>query len=469
MYPTLKQDQQQIEQILELIKSESEVFVSTVENRSAAVSTSSLKVSETLEQQGIGTKAALKIFTQTYANYFSGSAGPNYYGFVTGGATPAAVAGDWLTTIFDQNVMGSNESIASDFEVATLHMLRSLFSLSNDFEGSFVSGATMSNFTSLAIARQWLGKLKKVNIAKQGIAALGPIKLFSGTPHSSIYKSLSMLGIGREALELIPTMENREAVDVDALELALNKNPDGCIVIANAGTVNTVDFDDLVALNQLKKKFNFWLHVDAAFGGFAACSNRFKHLLEGLNFADSVTVDAHKWLNVPYDSAMQFSRHLDLQCEVFQNTAAYLRQDVATNNFINITPENSRRFRALPAWFTLQAYGADGYAEMVERASDIAAWLSVQMELHSNFELLAKQQLNGVCFTLLINGTRANQDSIEQAVELLQQSGEIYLSPTVYKEVPALRISVTNWSTELCHAKKAWKALESMVECLQRN
>ena len=467
MYSVLKQDQKQIQQILEEVTKQAQIIFSGFDERAAGILLPAIEISDKLNQEGIGAIGALAEFQKNFGDTMSGSAAPNYYGFVTGGSTPAAVAGDWLTSIYDQNVMGSNETLASDFEVATLHMLRSLFRLTDEFEGSFVSGATMSNFTSLAIARQWLGRQLGVNIAEQGVNALADIKLFSATPHSSIYKSLSMLGIGKNALELVPTLENREAINIDELEKALEAYLGPCIVIANAGTVNSVDFDNLVGINKLKKKYKFWLHVDAAFGGFAACSEQYRHLLDGLNNADSITIDAHKWLNVPYDSAMQFSRHLELQTEVFQNSAAYLRQDLSTNNFINITPENSRRFRALPAWFTLKAYGSSGYEEMVNRACEVAAWIADKMEQHQYFDLLSPQKLNGVCFTVIKNGQYLQQEEINQAILILQRSGDIYLTPTVYKGNPALRFSVSNWSTEITHAHKAWLALESMSNVLQ--
>ncbi|MFT6753202.1 MAG: glutamate/tyrosine decarboxylase-like PLP-dependent enzyme, partial [Candidatus Azotimanducaceae bacterium] len=376
LYPHLKKDQQQFPEILEQVKQQAEQVISSLGERAAGIPQNSSGIGESDYFEGIGAIKALERFQNTFADKLSGSAGPNYFGFVTGGSTPASVAGDWLTSIYDQNVMGSNETIAADFEVMTLHMLRSMFHLSEEFEGSFVSGATMSNFTSLAIARQWLGQQKQIDIAEEGIAALGEIKLFSAAPHSSIYKSLSMLGIGRKSLTLIPTLIDREAIDVSALEVALKNYGKPCIVVASAGTVNTVDFDDLVALSKLRDTYSFWLHVDAAFGGFAACSKRYRDLLTGINEADSITIDAHKWLNVPYDSAMQFSKHLHLQTQVFQNSAAYLRADLSSNNFINLTPENSRRFRALATWFSLVAYGKHGYSEIVERACGLASWLA---------------------------------------------------------------------------------------------
>lgn len=188
-----------------------------------------------------------------------------------------------------------------------------------------------------------------MSVAHEGTGALGPVDVLSGSPHSSVPKALSVLGLGRDSLRTVPVLPgNREAVDVERLDAALAAL-DGrpAVVVANAGTVNTVDFDDLRAIAALKERHDFWLHVDAAFGGFAALSPDHASLVEGLDAADSVCVDLHKWLNVPYDSAVQFTRRQDLQVKVFHNASPYLGLPTGEPDFLHLTPENSRRLRAL--------------------------------------------------------------------------------------------------------------------------
>lgn len=275
-----------------------------------------------LPAEGRGLAAALAEFGERWEAGLSGSAGPRYLGFVTGGATPAGLAGDWLTGTYDQNAASGGDSCAAELEQETLRWLRELFGLGDAHSGAFVSGATAANTVGLAIAREWVGERLGVRVSRAGADALGPVTVLSGAPHSSIGKALSILGIGRDRLRTVATLPGREAVDVPALATALAElRGRPAVVVANAGTVNTVDFDDLRAVAALRDRFPFWLHVDAAFGGFAALSPAHAHLTAGLDLADSVCVDLHKWLNVPYDCAVQFTRRRDLQTAVFHNAS----------------------------------------------------------------------------------------------------------------------------------------------------
>jgi glutamate/tyrosine decarboxylase-like PLP-dependent enzyme len=291
-------------------------------------------------------------------------------------------------------------------------------------------------------------------VAEDGAAALGRVRVLSGSPHSSIAKGLSMLGLGRTALTRVPVLPGREAVDPVALEEALRQADGPCVVVANAGTVNTVDFDDLRAIAALRDRYEFWLHVDAAFGGFAALSPDHEDLVAGLDAADSICVDLHKWLNVPYDSAVQFTRHRHLQIRVFQNAAAYLGPLGETPDFVHLTPENSRRLRALAAWFTLRAYGRDGHREIVQRCVACARALGQAVETIPELRLLAPVRLNVVCFTLAENPTAERLSDL--AAELRQ---EAFLTPTTYAGVPALRAAFSNWRTTETDVRRVAEAL----------
>ncbi|MEU9916124.1 pyridoxal-dependent decarboxylase [Streptomyces sp. NPDC051001] len=416
---------------------------------------------EALPAGGAGAEGALARFAERWAPGFSGSAGPRYLGFVTGGATPASLAGDWLTGVYDQNGSGAAGSWATALERETVSWLRELFGLGEAHSGAFVTGATASNTVGLAIAREWLGERLGVSVSRDGAAALGPVHVLSGSPHSSIGKALSVLGIGRDRLRSVPVLSgNREAVDVAALDSALSALDGPAIVVANAGTVNTVDFDDLRAVAALRERHDFWLHVDAAFGGFAALSPSYAALVDGLDAADSVCVDLHKWLNVPYDAAVQFTRRRDLQVAVFLNASPYLGLPAGEPDFVHLTPENSRRLRALPAWFSLMAYGRDGHREIVERNVALARELGERVAATDGLRLLAPVRLNVVCFTLADDPTQERVDALARAVAA---TGEAFVTPTVYDGSPGLRAAFSNWRTSAADVDRISEAVARAI------
>ena len=468
----LEQDRQNIEQVLDAAVVEAKRFLAGLDQQTVAHRLEPLPPAG-LPQRGPGASAALQDLRRRYGAWVSGSAGPRYFAFVTGGTTPAALVGDWLATAYDQNGSDAGESCVRQLSLDAVAMFRHLLHLPDDFTGVFVTGATMSNFVGLAMARQWLGRRRGVDVAAEGLMALeGGVPVLSGTAHSSIYKSLAMLGLGRQNLQAVATLPGREAVDVAALDRALSDLAGPAVVVANAGTVNSTDFDDLEAILELRRRHDFWLHVDGAFGAVAACSERFRPLMHGLEGADSLTVDAHKWLNVPYDSALIFSRHLTLQGEVFRSMAPYLEPQIGPDTFLHLTPENSQRWRALPVWMSLAAYGRDGYAEMIERCCDLAHWLGQQLDGHPRFRLLAPVRLNGLCFTLESDATsgdatlgdaRPSGAEVQAFLDRLRDDGTAFLTPTVYQGVAAMRVSIVNWRTRQEDVEATWQA---MVRCL---
>ncbi len=437
-------------------------YLASIESRPAA--TPFLPIEPlALPDGGLGAERALDLFVERHGNAMPGSNGPRFWGLVTGGTTPASLAGDWLTSAYDLNLSHAGNSTAPHIESEAIDLLRDLLGLPPAFDGIFVTGATMSNFVGLAIGRDWVARQLGASAAEEGLAGLPPVPVLSGEAHSSIFKALAMNGMGRRSLRAIPRLPgDREAVDVDALRrelAALHGQP--AIVVANAGTVNTVDFDDLRAIADLKAHFPFWLHVDAAFGGFAACSPRYRHLMDGVAEADSVTIDAHKWLNVPYDAAMSFTRHRVLQTEVFRSYAAYLGPIANPPDFVHLGPESSRRLRALPAWLTLMAYGRAGYQDIIESNCARARSLGERIETSDRFRLLAPVRMNVVCFTLT-----GEVDSAQVAAFLarLRDDGRVFLTPTVFQGVAGMRAAISNWRTREEDVEISWQA---MNECLE--
>jgi len=447
MNSKLQHDLNNFENILEKTKQHGIDFLNNIENIPTS-NTYSIDPKTELDELGLGSIEALKEFNERLAPLMVSSPGPRYWGFVTGGSTPASIVGDWLATVYDQNTQAvkAQGGASALIEFETINLLLQLLELPDSFLGGFVTGATMSNFTSLGVARQWFGKQFGKDFAKNGISE--PINILTATPHSSTIKCLSLLGIGSQNYTAIKAVEgNREALDIVDLEENIKKL-DGkpFILISSAGTVNTADFDDFEVISKLKEKYNFWWHIDAAFGGFAAVSEKYNHLVKGWEGADSITIDCHKWLNVPYESAFYLVKkeHINLQIETFQNSnAPYLGNPLENFNYLNVLPENSRRLRALPVWFSLKAYGKEGFRDIVENSTALALHFGNAL-IENDFELLAPIRLNNVCFTL--KGEH-NQEKVSQFLSVLNDTGKVFMTPTIYQGKKGIRASFVNWRT----------------------
>ena len=448
MNSALQHDLEHIENILEKAKQQGIDFLNNLENIPTS-NKNTIDPTRILNEEGLGSFAALEEFKERLAPLMVASPGPRYLGFVTGGSTPASIVGDWLASVYDQNAQSikAQGGASALIEFETINLLLQLLELPDSFLGGFVTGATMSNFTCLGVARQWFGAQFGKDFAKNGISET--INILTATPHSSSVKTLSMLGIGSNNYTKIKTIENdREAIDIFDLEENI-KRLEGkpFILISSAGTVNTADFDDFDAISKLREKYNFWWHIDAAFGGFAAVSEKFKHLVEGWEGADSITIDCHKWLNVPYESAFYLVKkeHLNLQIETLQNSnAPYLGNPLENFSYLNVLPENSRRLRALPVWFSLLAYGKEGFQDIVENSASLALHFGNALIEEDNFELLAPIHLNNVCFTLKGNH---NQENVSKFLTHLNDRGKVFMTPTVYQNRNGIRASFVNWRT----------------------
>lgn len=414
-------------------------FVETLATRPAAVPSEGAALPRLPE--GAGFAAALAHVREHFEPGLSGSAGPRYFGFVTGGATPAALAGDWLAAAYDQNVSNEVGSLAAAIEQQAVRSFAGLFGLGAEFTGYFVSGATQSNTVAMATARQWAYAKLGRDVAEDGLVGAPSLRIVGGAPHSSLGKALSVLGLGRGSIETLPCLPGRTAVDIDALARRLaDRDGRPTIVLASAGEVNTGDFDDLAAIAALCARHEAWLHVDAAFGLFAALDPSRAPWLAGIERADSVTVDLHKWLNVPYDSALVYTRHPALQRQVFRAASAYLGD---SPDPLHHTPENSRRFRALPAWLSLAAYGREGIAEWVMRNCAMAKRLGDGLAALPGVDLLDEVRLNIVCFAFAENDAGFRDEFLRR----LTADGRAFMSPTVLFGRPGVRAALSNWRT----------------------
>lgn len=442
------------------------------------------KLHQSLPSPGLGFEEAIRHIREELAPGFNGSSrSPNYYGFVTGGSTPAAALADNLVTIYDQNaaVHLPAESIATNLEDAATSLLAQLLKLepSQWPHRVFTTGATASNILGLACGReyavskasahpdQFVNSVGEVGIVEaMRSAGVDRIQILTTVPHSSLVKAAGILGLGRASVVDVSLADAPHRFDVSRLEELLAQPRSASIVAVSASEVNTGLFataglEEMQELRKLSDKYGAWIHVDGAFGilGRILDSPLYTNIISacaGLDLADSITGDGHKLLNVPYDCGFFFSRHREIPEQVFQNpNAPYLSTGGATDNIVspsNVGLENSRRLRALPVYANLTAYGADGYREMlgrqIELSRDIAEYLldSKDFELLPKLSLSKDERLKGIYIIVLF---RAKDDGLNKELTArIKASRKIYVSGTAWDGKPACRFAVSNWMTD---------------------
>ncbi len=404
-----------------------------------------------MPEQGDGTLAAVAELVGAGRQAATRSSGPRFFHFVMGGGTPAALAADWLTSAYDQVAFGwASSPLGSRLEQVATDWLRQLFELPEEFGGVLTSGATMANFVALAAARNWWAEQRGVDVERAGLSDLpAPAILSSGYIHPSAVQAIGMLGLGQGNVERLAS-DAAGRLDADALERRLGELEGPAIIVANAGEVNAGDFDPIAAMADLAEQHGAWLHVDGAFGLFARLAPESRHLCEGVERADSVIADGHKWLNVPYDCGFAFVRDAGRLSRSFNVGAPYLPSpDDPRPNPGFLAPENSRRARALAVWATLRAYGRDGHRAMVERHLAIARHLGQRVDDAAELERLADVQLNIVCFRAHPEGIdEAELDELNRALgEDLLRDGRVFAGTTTYDGHVAFRPAIVNWRT----------------------
>jgi glutamate/tyrosine decarboxylase-like PLP-dependent enzyme len=365
-----------------------------------------------------------------------------YFGFVIGGSLPAALAADWLTSTWDQNaglyVGGPSASVV---EQVTREWLVDLLGLPADASIGYVTGTQMAHVTGLAAARWHVLDAVGWDVGARGLAGAPPVRVLVGEKrHVTIDRALRLLGLG--APQVVAADVQGRLVP-DGLRDALGgEGP--AIVCAQAGEVNTGAFDPLPEIAGACEAAGAWLHVDGAFGIWAAVSPRLAHLVEGLERADSWTTDAHKWLNVPYDSGIVLCRHPDSHRAAMTTTASYLIQDEGERRVrdqVDWVPEFSRRARGFAVYAALRSLGRRGLTDLVERCCDAASRFAAAITELDGVELLNEVVLNQVLFRF---------DSDERTDEVLrrvQESGRVWMSGTTWDGRKAIRVSVSNWQT----------------------
>jgi glutamate/tyrosine decarboxylase-like PLP-dependent enzyme len=354
--------------------------------------------------------------------------------------------------------------------ITVIRWLKELFGLPPVWQGVMTSGATMSNLVGLAAARQWAGERLGFNPAEEGLGGRPPIPVVSSTAiHASARKALGNLGFGRQAVRTVPA--DGGVVVIEALRRAIEAIDGPVIVVANAGEVNTGQFDDLEAIAEICASHpgGAWLHVDGAFGLFAAASSEDRGLVSGIEQADSVAADGHKWLNVPYDAGFVFVRDEAAVRGAFATSGAAYLAGSGGWDADDFTAEMSRRVRAISAWCALRSLGRDGYRELIDRcianARKLARWIDEQPWL----ELMNAERMRDTPFMVVCarytdpawDGDEHDRRNRE-LLAALQADGRIYASTTVWGGKAAMRFAFDNWMTTEVDVDVAFDVLHEM-------
>jgi glutamate/tyrosine decarboxylase-like PLP-dependent enzyme len=369
------------------------------------------------------------------------SPGPRYFGFVVGGTLPVAVGADWLVSSWDQNagLVALSPATAAIEATAGRWALEAL-RLPRDASVGFVTGATTGNVVGLAAARHHVLAEAGWDVEAEGLIGAPPVRvLVSEEVHVSALGALRLLGFGSERLTRVEVDANG-AMRPGALERALGAGAGPAIVCAQAGNVNTGAVDPLTEVVAASRAHRAWVHVDGAFGLWAAASPRFAHLTRGHDGADSWSVDAHKWLNVPYDCAMVIVARPDAHRAALSRTASYLRS--STDDPFNFVPEMSRRARGVPVYAALRALGRDGVADLVERCCGLARRVAEAVGDDPGVEVLNDVVLNQVLLRF------SDDDTVtDEVADRVSREGAAWLGGTTWQGRRAVRVSVSGWMT----------------------
>jgi glutamate/tyrosine decarboxylase-like PLP-dependent enzyme len=373
------------------------------------------------------------------------STGPRYFGFVVGGALDAATGADVLTTGWDQLAFNaaSSPGVAVVEEIAGA-WLREVLRLPAHVSFGLVTGGQAANTVGLAAARHHTLAEVGWDVEQDGLTGAPPLRVVAnGERHATIDRSLRLLGLGARAVEPVAT-DGQGAIDVADLTRVLAGGPAGpAIVCLQAGNINSGAFDDFRAANTAAHEHGAWVHVDGAFGLWAAASPTTRHLTAGLETADSWATDGHKWLNVPYDSGYAFCAHPDAHVAAMSFTAAYLtgQGQGGLRSPSDYVPESSRRARGFATWAALRQLGRTGVADLVERCCGLARLFAARLTEIEGVTIANDVVLNQVFVSF------GDDDRTERVVDRVQRSGECWMGATTWHGQRLMRIAVSNWRT----------------------
>lgn len=395
-----------------------------------------------LADDGIAPEQVIAELAQDARSGLVNSAGGRFFGWVIGGAVPSSVAADWLTAAWDQNACLSGSSPAAGIveEVAGA-WLKQILGLPAKASFAFVTGCQMAHVTCLAAARHALLERRGWDVGQQGLSGAPKIRIISSDQrHGSFERAVRLLGLGTGNVEYLAS-DSDVRLPPEALAGALAKNDDPAIVLLQAGEINTGAYDDFAALIPIAHRHHAWVHVDGAFGLWAAASPRYRHLTEGMGAADSWATDGHKWLNVTYDSGYAFVAHPEPHRASMSHRAAYLTHDATVREEMDWNPDWSRRARGFATYATLRELGRNGVAALIERCCDHARALVEGIGCLPGAEVLWRPSINQ---GLVRFGDDRRTD---QVIAAIARTGEAFFTGTTWRGMRAMRVSVCSWQT----------------------
>jgi glutamate/tyrosine decarboxylase-like PLP-dependent enzyme len=373
------------------------------------------------------------------------SAGPRYFGFVVGGSLDAALIADVLSSGWDQNAFNEALSPAAiAVEDVAGRWLKEILGIPATASVGFVTGAQGANTVGLAAGRWWVLHQAGWDVGRDGLSGAPRVRVLVGKErHATIDRAIRLLGLGENSIHEVPALPNG-SMDPNALAATLDASATGpTIVCAQSGNVNTGACDDLMSIANATRQAAAWLHVDGAFGLWAAASPRTRHLVQGIELADSWACDGHKWLNVPYDCGYAICARPDVHATALAYTASYLTGQVAGREFGggDFVPESSRRARGFPTWAAIRSLGRSGIADLIDRTCESARRFADGLNLIPGVQVVNDVVLNQV---LVRVGDEQTTNRIER---WLQDEGTLWLGATTWHGERLLRIAVSNWST----------------------
>jgi len=388
------------------------------------------------------------------------TAGPRYFGFVTGGALPGTVAADWLATGTDINaavyVMSPVAAVAED---VALTWITDMLGLPAGVSAGFVTGATIANFTGLAAARHHVLAKAGWDVERDGLQGAPRVHVVVGEErHATVDAALRYLGLGDASAHVVPADEQGR-MRADLLLDVLARCAGPTIVCAQAGNVNTGAVDPIATICELAHAHDAWVHVDGAFGLWAAASTALRPLVAGLGSADSWATDAHKWLNVPYDSGLAFVAHPEAHRAAMRKTAGYFPDErPGERDSDAFVPESSRRARGFAVWAALRTLGRPGVAELVDRCCALARRFALALD-----EMPGVQVLNDVVLNQVLVRFGDSDEVTQRVIAAAQDEGTCWFGATVWKGMAAARISVSNWSTTEADIDRSVAAIRRLL------